>query len=192
MDAHEARRELVRLLRLAYSGELAAAIAYRGHAASVSDPDERLAVLHIERQELVHRVCIGRMLGALGERPSKLREWRMRLTGGAISLFCKIGGWFWPMYGAGRLERRNIREYEDAARAANACGRSGFVDKLLHMAEVEWDHELWFREKAASHWMWPFVPKWSAPPPREEIRASFEAWRIDAEKVNPLCVPIAR
>jgi hypothetical protein len=37
MDKHEARRKLIWILRLAYSGELAAALAYRGHAASVTD-----------------------------------------------------------------------------------------------------------------------------------------------------------
>ena len=35
---------LAAILRLAYSGELAAALAYRGHWKSVRDPDERESV----------------------------------------------------------------------------------------------------------------------------------------------------
>ena len=51
------------------------------------------------------------------------------------------------MYGAGRLERGNIVEYEEAAEFARACGREDFIDCLLTMAEVEWEHELYFRDE---------------------------------------------
>ena len=53
--------------------------------------------------------------------------------------------------GAGRLEKRNIQEYETAARYARDAGRPEFVDGLLMMAEVEWEHENYFRLRVLSH-----------------------------------------
>lgn len=41
------------------------------------------------------------------------------------------------MYGAGRLERGNIVEYEIAAKLAAECGHPEMIDCLLEMAEVE-------------------------------------------------------
>ena len=74
------------------------------------------------------------------------------------------------MYGAGLLERRNIGEYVDAARFAQQSGHGHLADELLTMAEVEWDHEQYFREKVASHTLGRNVPMWSAPPPRGSLR----------------------
>ncbi len=163
-----AREDLVRLLQAAYSGELAAAIAYRGHARTLRDSHERASVERIECEEWDHRERVGRMLDVLGARPVPSRERRARLIGHAIATFCRIGGWFAPMYGAGRLESRNIREYDDAARAAGECGHAEFVDELLRMADVEWEHEAFFRSKAASHWLWRFAPHWREPAPRPD------------------------
>jgi hypothetical protein len=78
------------------------------------------------------------------------------------------------MYGAGRLERRNIVEYETAARLAVRAGRPEFVDCLLTMAEVERDHEQYFRSRVLAHRLGIRLPMWPPPPPRSEIRASFE------------------
>jgi len=77
------------------------------------------------------------------------------------------------MYGAGQLEQGNIVEYETAARLARAAGLEQYVEPLLKMAEVEWDHEAFFRAKAQSHWASSFVPLWPSPPPRENIRIDF-------------------
>jgi hypothetical protein len=74
------------------------------------------------------------------------------------------------MYGAGKLERRNIVEYEDAARYAAGCGKVEFVDCLLTMAEVEWEHEQYFRAKVLSHSLGRLLPIWPPPPPKETIR----------------------
>lgn len=93
------------------------------------------------------------------------------LVGTVISWFCHVGGWFFPMYGAAKLERGNIVEYEVAARLARETGHDEYVESLLEMAEVEWDHELYFRTKAMSHWLWRWVPRWAPPPPRSSIRA---------------------
>jgi hypothetical protein len=53
------------------------------------------------------------------------------------------------MYGAGKLESRNVKEYEVAARHAWACDRREWVDCLLTMAEVEWEHEAFFSRPRA-------------------------------------------
>jgi len=101
------------------------------------------------------------------------REVVFWLIGKTIGLLCRAGGWFIPMYGAGRLEKWNIAEYEDAARLARDCGRSDMIDCLLAMAEVEWEHERFFREQIAGHWMLRILPLWDAPRPKESIRAQY-------------------
>ena len=77
------------------------------------------------------------------------------------------------MCGAGKLERRNIKEYETAARLAIAAGRPELVDCLLGMAEVEWEHEEYFRSRVLAHRLGRLLPIWPAPAPKAEIRASF-------------------
>ena len=75
------------------------------------------------------------------------------------------------MYGAGKLERGNIVEYEIAARYAVDCGYQQFVESLLEMAEIEWDHELYFRKKSEESRWSKYIRVWSEPPPRKSIRA---------------------
>ena len=177
MSAARARRQLVVLLRQAYSGELAAAIAYAGHWRSVRDPAERRAIRDIEAEERAHRARVGEILAALGARARWWREVRMWLTGILIAGLCFLGGWYVPMYGAGRIERENIREYEAAARLALLAGFAAWAGELLTMAEVEWDHEQYFRAKVRGHRLHRLLPAWQATGPRAEIRASFEAFR---------------
>ncbi len=168
----KARTDLVAILQLAFSGELAAAHAYRGHARSVTDPEECRRIQEIEAEEWNHRALVGDMLARLGERPSRLRELRAALIGRVLGLACHLSGWLLPMYGAGRLESRNVREYESAARLARACGRTEWVDCLLTMAEVEWEHERYFRARVLSHRWARRLPLWPALPPKESIRSS--------------------
>jgi hypothetical protein len=37
------------------------------------------------------------------------------------------------------------------------------------MAQVEWDHEQWFRAKVLSHWLRHVLPVWGAPPARDGL-----------------------
>jgi hypothetical protein len=174
MDAREAEARLADRLSAAYSGELAAALVYAHHARSVRDASERAHIERIRGEELHHREGVGRMLAALGGAPSAARERRARAIGATLGPLCHATGWLAPMLGAGFLERGNIVEYEVAARLAARCGRAGFVAPLLDMAEVEWDHERWFRGRVLDHPLGRRLPLWSVPPPRGEIRASFE------------------
>jgi rubrerythrin len=172
VDTAASRADLVALLQLAYSGELAAAHAYRGHARSVRDPEERRRIEEIEREEWHHRELVGRMLAELGAGPNRARELRAGVIGRVLAALCHLGGWLAPMYGAGRLESRNVGEYESAARLARDAGRGQWVDCLLTMAEVEWEHEQYFRARVLSHHLGRCLPIWPAPQPKEAIRAA--------------------
>lgn len=166
-----ALKRLIRLLQDAHAGELAAFHAYDGHFKSVKDPKERQEIKKIRDEEWEHRECLARFLSEIGAAPRPAREFLMKGVGLTIGFLCRIGGWLIPMYGAGKLESGNIVEYEIAARLAFAAGRPEWISPLLHMAEVEWDHEIYFRQKLLSHRWGRFLPVWPLPPPRAEIRA---------------------
>ena len=168
----EARRALIRRLRLAYAGELAAATAYEGHWRSVRDEATRAEIRKILAEELAHRQRVGEILQVLGARPRRLRDAWMRMVGLTIAASCFVGGRYIPMYGAGKIERKNIREYEDAARLSHAAGLP-YHDEFLHMAEVEWDHEKYFHDIVRSHRLHKWSRSWRDPPPRQEIRLTF-------------------
>ncbi len=170
---HSSRDRLIGILQLAYSGELAAGYAYRGHARSVRAPEERERIRTIEEEEWHHRRLVGGILESLGAKPLRRREIRAAVVGRVLGMLCHVSGWLVPMYGAGKLESRNIREYEDAARFARACGRDDLVDCLLTMAEVEWEHEAYFRARVLSHPRGRRMRIWPQPPPKERIRESF-------------------
>lgn len=171
----QSERQLINLLRMAYSAELAAAYAYRGHWHSVRDPAEKIRIRKIEEEEWHHRRLVGEMLATLNARHGRLKELKAVILGRVLGVLCHVSGWLAPMYGAGRLESRNIREYETAARYARDSGHESFIDCLLTMAEVEWEHEYYFRSRVASHRWAPKLPIWLQPPPRESIRLSFES-----------------
>jgi hypothetical protein len=180
----------VAILRVAYSAELAAYIAYLGHERSVRDAGEKAAIRRIGREELVHRREVGLILAALGAPPSARRERWMPWVGRIIWLACRVGGWFWPMYGAWRLERGNVEPYVEAARLARAAGRPEFVETCLAMAEVEWDHERWFHARVASHWLSRWVPMPAGPGPREAIREAFGGDASPASADAPCAAPV--
>jgi hypothetical protein len=169
------RARLIRQLQAAYSGELAAAYAYRGHWRSVRDAGQRARIRQIEEEEWHHRRLVGQMLRDLGGAPRLWREVRAFIVGRMLGVLCRVAGWFLPMYGAGRLESRNVEEYAAAARVAVACDRGDLVDCLLTMAEVEWDHEAYFRSRVKGHAGLRLFELWPAIAPRASIRAAHAA-----------------
>lgn len=173
MDQQHSRQLLIEILQLAYSGELAAAYAYRGHWKSVSDPAERARIEQVEIEEWHHRDLIAGMMKQLNVRPNPSRERRALIVGRGLGFLCHVMGWLAPMYGAGRLESRNIVEYETAARYAQDAGHEEFVECLLNMAEVEWEHENYFRSRVLVHRLGRRLPIWPEPPPKDQIRTSF-------------------
>ena len=181
--AEEYRERLIRQLQGACSGELAAGHAYRGHWRSVRDESQRERIRIIESEEWHHRELVRQLLRHLGARPDRLREIIFWIIGKSIAAFCFVGGWFIPMYGAGRLERGNIVEYEEAAAYAFLCGHAEMIDCLLTMAEVEWEHEQYFRNIVADHWLLRWIPMWDAPPSRESIRSKHAAFEATQREV---------
>lgn len=173
MKKQDGQAELVNLLQLAYSAEMGAALAYRGHWCSLAKSTERAEVRHIEAEEWLHRREVGTLLRDLAVHPRFAYEIRFFLIGQVLRRLCYLAGWFVPMYGAGRLESRNYREYAQAAEYALDCGHGDYVNCLLSMAETEWDHECYFRGKVESHPWHRFVPMWQQLPPRTTIREAF-------------------
>jgi rubrerythrin len=147
----ETRRRLIGMLRSAYSGELAAALAYRAHWRAVSNPAERTAIAKIEAEEWTHRREVGVLLATLGAKPQRPREVLMTLIGCAAGASCHLGSWIMPMYFAGRLEHANIEEYEVGAGYARELGLPELERALLAMAVVEREHEEFFLRTVAGH-----------------------------------------
>jgi demethoxyubiquinone hydroxylase (CLK1/Coq7/Cat5 family) len=157
MDEPYHRQHLVKILQNAYSGELAAAHAYRGHWKSLKAAAEIDQLKRIECEEWVHREKVGRLLEALGARPLKRREAKMWLIGRGVAIACHMIGWFFPMYFAGRLETANVDEYATAARHAAELGLVEFESELRVMAAVEKEHELYFMGVVAAHRLLPLA-----------------------------------
>lgn len=168
------KAKLIAILQLAYSGERAAGYAYRGHWHSVTDREERIKIRIIEDEEWHHRKLVGDMIASLDAHPNRWRELRATIIGRALGFGCHLIGWLAPMYGAGKLESKNIVEYETAARYARDCGRIDLIDCLLTMAEVEWEHENYFRQRVLMHRLANRIPIWPQPPPKENIRRTFQ------------------
>jgi len=191
----KSRQKLIASLQLAYSGELAAAYAYRGHWHSLTRKDERDSVRNIETDEWRHRNLVGEMLRSLESGPDPFRELRAAIIGRSLGLLCHVTGWLAPMYGAGKLESRNIKEYETAARYARDSGRLDLIDCLLEMAEVEWDHERYFRTCVQKHALGRRLRLWEQPPPKETIRQSYETESVDSSYMPELSArpqPVSR
>lgn len=159
MSEQSPRQKLISILQAAYSGELAAAHAYRGHWKSLSDPVEQEGIRRIEDEEWVHRERVGLILRELQSGPARLREVRMLMIGRTIGFLCHVIGWFLPMYFAGRLESRNVSEYESAAIYARRLGMAEFASELSIMATVEKEHEVFFMNIIARHRLLPFMRK---------------------------------
>lgn len=159
MARRTTHQRLVRILRSAYSGELAAAYAYRGHWKSLGRAGERERVKQIEREEWAHRRDVGLMLDGLGSGPAEVKETAMLAVGRAVGALCHLTGWFLPMYFAGRVEAGNVREYEHAAAHAGELGLTEYEGRLGEMAGVEREHESFFLRAVAGHRLLPLMAR---------------------------------
>jgi len=158
------RTDLKRILQNAYSGEIAAAYAYRGHWRSLKESPEKERIKGIESEEWHHRERVGHWLELLDAKPRIFRETIFWTIGRALGATCFLSGWFMPMYFAGRLESGNVVEYEEAAKLAGELDMQDCVDDLLDMARVEAEHEVFFRQTVTGHRLLPFMKrifKWS-------------------------------
>jgi rubrerythrin len=101
-------KKLIDLLQQAYSAEKAAGFAYQGHAGSVKDKAEKLAIRQIELDEWNHRREVLQIMQEYDIPISRYYEFRFHIIGKIISFSCYIIGWFMPFYFAGRLESGNV------------------------------------------------------------------------------------
>ena len=153
-----ARENLIRILQSAYSGEMAAAFACRGHWKSLKkSSDERERIRQIEDEEWTHRREVGKWLDVLEAKPKRAREVVFWTVGKTLGNACFVAGWFFPMYFAGKLESGNVKEYEDAARFAEELEMPKGFDELMEMARVEQERENFFKEIVSRHRLLPIA-----------------------------------
>lgn len=161
---NNARQNLIRILQNAYSGEMGAAFAYRGHWKSLKESKEKERIKQIEAEEWTHRENVGKWLEKLDSKPQKIREIIFWIIGKTLGASCFVSGWFFPMYFAGKLEGGNVKEYEDAANFAKELKMPECSDELMEMAKIELEHEVFFRQVVAKHRLLPLTKtffKWS-------------------------------
>ena len=157
---NNARENLIRILQNAYSGERAAAYAYRGHWKSLEkSAAERERIRQIEEEEWTHRREVGKWLTVLKAKPRKFKEAMLWTIGRTLGAACHISGWFFPMYFAGRLESGNVKEYEDAAAFAKELEMHECFDEMMEMSRVEGEHELFFSQIVAQHRLLPLTKR---------------------------------
>jgi hypothetical protein len=114
--------QLVDLIQMAYSAEKAAAFAYIGHAASVKNKEEKVAIKQIEIDEWNHRAEVMLLMKEYDIPVSKWYEFKFHVIGKLISGSCFVIGWFMPFYFAGRLESGNVCEYFRMKHYFNSLG----------------------------------------------------------------------
>lgn len=139
--------QLTKLLKQAYSAEKAAAFAYRGHAASVKNMDEKKAIKQIETDEWGHREEVLNIMQHYDIPISKYYEIRFYVIGKLISGSCYIIGWFMPFYFAGKLESGNVCEYFRIKNYFNNIGIKQHDTVLYDMGIKEKEHEIYFLEQ---------------------------------------------
>ena len=150
---------LVKLLRLAYSAEKAAAFAYIGHASSVRDPSEKAAIKQIEMDEWGHRETVLSIMRQYAIPVSWYNEVKYHVVGKLISVSCHVIGWFMPYYFAGRLESGNVCEYFVMMHYFNELGITEHDDMLYEMGMKEKEHEIYFRKSLQNNWLLPHFEK---------------------------------
>jgi len=138
---------LVDLLRKAYSAEKAAAFAYQGHAASVKDKFEKIAIRQIEMDEWNHRKEVLEIMKQYNIPVSRMYEIRFHLIGKIISFSCHLIGWFMPYFFAGRLESGNVCEYFRMMQYFHELGITEHNQVLYEMGIKEKEHEVYFLGK---------------------------------------------
>ncbi|MEO6523972.1 MAG: hypothetical protein ABIN91_19975 [Mucilaginibacter sp.] len=153
---------LVNLLKQAYSAEKAAAFAYQGHAGSVSNKAEKLAIKQIEIDEWNHREEVLKMMDLYQVPVSKWLEVKNYIIGKTISASCYVIGWFMPFYFAGNLESGNVCEYVRMKRLFNALGLTDHDEILYEMSLKEKEHEVYFYEQIKTSKLLPYFERFFA------------------------------
>lgn len=151
--------KLIKLLQLAYSAEKAAAFAYIGHAGSVRNPLEKVAIKQIEMDEWQHRDTVLAIMRQYDIQPSRYNEIKYHIVGRVISASCYIIGWFMPYYFAGKLESGNVCEYFIMMKYFNELGITDHDAVLYEMGMKEKEHEVYFQKNLENNRLLPLFEK---------------------------------
>jgi rubrerythrin len=143
----------------AYSAEKAAAYAYQGHAKSVIDAEEKIAINQIEIDEWNHRKEVLEIMKQYDIPISKWYEIKFLIIGKTISASCFVIGWFMPFYFAGSLESGNVCEYFKMKQYFNSLGITEHDEILYEMGIKEKEHEVYFLSKIQNNKLLPFFEK---------------------------------
>ena len=152
-------KALIDLLQRAYSAEKAAAFAYQGHAGSVKDKTEKIAIKQIELDEWNHRKEVLEIMQKYNIPISKYYEFRSYIMGKILSCSCYIIGWFMPFFFAGRLESGNVCEYFRMMQYFHELGIIEHNQILYEMGIKEKEHEIYFLGKIKNKKMLPVFEK---------------------------------
>lgn len=150
---------LEKLLQKAYSAEKAAAYAYIGHAASVKNPAEKVAIKQIEEDEWNHRQEVLHIMSYYNIPVSKTYERKYAVIGRTISASCYVIGWFMPFFFAGKLESGNVCEYFRMKQYFNSLGIRHWDAVLYEMGMKEKEHEVYFLNKIKESTVLPYFER---------------------------------
>lgn len=150
---------LVILLQKAYSAEKAAAFAYVGHAGSVKDKTQKIAIKQIEDDEWNHRREVLAIMKQYDIPVSRWFEFKFHVIGKIISASCYVIGWFMPYYFAGRLESGNVCEYFVMMHYFHSLGINEHDEILYEMGMKEKEHEIYFLQQIKNDKWLPFFEK---------------------------------
>ncbi|MBX2798326.1 MAG: demethoxyubiquinone hydroxylase family protein [Myxococcales bacterium] len=145
-------RWLIFHLKVAYSTEIGASTAYRGHAAATRHPDVAADIRRIEQDELRHRASVGQLLEAFEARPWWWLEAVFTVVGTVIGAGCHVWGGWASAFGAAQFELGGAGDYRRAAAAAQAAGHDDLVARLELYKEQEEAHRRYFL--ALARWYW--------------------------------------
>jgi hypothetical protein len=152
-------KDLIDLLQRAYSAEKAAAFAYQGHAGSVKDKNQKVAIRQIELDEWNHRREVLAIMRQYSIPVSRYYEFRFHVIGRIIAFSCYVIGWFMPFYFAGRLESGNVCEYFRMMHYFHALGIKEHDKILYEMGIKEKEHENYFFSKIKDNKLLPYFEK---------------------------------
>lgn len=152
-------KPLTRLLQTAYSAERAAAFAYIGHAGSVRDEEQKIAIRQIELDEWGHRDCVLKIMQQYDIPVSRYKELKFYIIGRIISASCYVIGWFMPYYFAGRLESGNVCEYFVMMHYFHEIGIHDHDEELYEMGIKEKEHEVYFLESLKNNRLLPLFER---------------------------------
>jgi len=139
-------------LRLTYSSEKGAALAYRGHSKAVKSQQDAKDIAQIEADEWHHRETLLPIMERRGVRPWVCLEGLFWCIGSTIGGMCRIWGEWASAKGASVFEINGVNEYSRLAVLARRLGDEEVALQMEEMARQESDHQAYFKELARSQW----------------------------------------